>query len=89
VNPLDPEPWWDRPDAHWIARRLCNYVHLRETSPDERRAWVLRGPVVARGPDNEPLVWPAEPVAMLAESVLDEARTCYEREFEAGRDSRR
>ncbi len=28
VNPLTPEPWWDRPVEHWVARQLCQYAHL-------------------------------------------------------------
>src|SRR5687768_10293567 len=56
VNPLKPERWWTRPLEEYLARQICNYVHLQEESDDERRAWVLTGDVVARGPDNEPLV---------------------------------
>lgn len=87
VNPLDPEAWWTRPLAEWLARQLCNYVHLRDETGGQRRAWVLRGRVVARGPDNEPLIDDVEPVAWIDASVLEEAKSCYESRFARGRDS--
>jgi hypothetical protein len=61
VNPLMPETWWTRPIADWLARQVCNYAHLQDA--DDRSAWVLEGEVVARGPDNEPLLSPARHVA--------------------------
>lgn len=87
VNPLDPEPWWERPIEDWLARQLCNYAHLLEESGDDRRAWVLGGRVVGRGPDNEPLIDPPEPVAWVGDATLREARRRYEENFEVGRDS--
>jgi hypothetical protein len=83
VNPLDPQPWWTRPLGDWLARQLCQYKHLRERNPD-RIAWVLRGRVVARGPDNEPLLRDVEPVAQLSAGLLDEAERRYEAHFAAG-----
>ncbi|MGO1333144.1 DUF6098 family protein, partial [Cellulosimicrobium funkei] len=38
VNPLTPEPWWDRPVEHWVARQLCQYAHLMTP---ERFPWLL------------------------------------------------
>ncbi len=87
VNPLDPEPWWKRPLEDWLARQLCQYAHLLEDSDDERRAWVLQGRVVARGPDNEPLLSDFRPVAWLDDEVIDEARRRYDEAFDVGSDS--
>lgn len=87
VNPLDPEPWWQRPLEDWLARQLCNYVHLMEESDDERRPWVLRGDVVARGPDNEPLVAEYEPVAWLSDAAIREAKRRYTERFDVAEDS--
>jgi hypothetical protein len=86
VNPLTPESWWTRPIADWIARQICTYVHLHDRS-DDRRPYVMHGEVVGRGPDNEPLLDPAVPVAVLTESMIREAKQRYEREFAVGRES--
>lgn len=83
VNPLDPEPWWTRPVADWLARQLCQYRHLAESNP-ERFAWVLEGRMVARGPDCEPLLADAVPIARLADELLVEADARYRSEFDAG-----
>lgn len=87
ANPLTPEKWWTRPLREWLARQLCNYVHLSEEAPDDRIAWVLTGPVVARGPDNEPLIDPVTPVAVLDDHVVEEAKSLYKERFDVGRDS--
>ena len=79
VNPLSPEPWWDRPLEHWIARQLFQYAHLAD---DESFAWLLTGEVSGRGPDCEPLLVAVRPVAVLDVAVLDEARDVYERVFD-------
>src|SRR5687768_2044606 len=47
VNPLRPEDWWTRPLEEYLARQICNYVHLQTESDDGRRAWVLTGEVVS------------------------------------------
>ena len=65
VNPLDPEPWWTRETLDWLARQLCQYKHLRDRNPD-RAAWLVRGQLVGRGPDCEPLLGEVEFVAELA-----------------------
>ena len=83
VNPLDPEPWWTRPTADWLARQLCQYKHLSERNPD-RLAWVLQGRVVGRGPDCEPLLVEAEFVARLTDALLTEAEQRYHERFAAG-----
>lgn len=87
VNPLVPEPWWTRPVEDWLARQLCNYVHLMEESDDQRRPWVLVGDVVARGPDNEPLIAEFEPIAWLTDDLVAEAKRRYGERFEVAEDS--
>lgn len=82
VNPLTPEPWWDRPVEHWLARQLCQYAHL---GAGERFGWVLTGSVVGRGPDSEPLVSGVRAVARLADDVLGEAEWLYREVFDPGR----
>nr|WP_157312901.1 DUF6098 family protein [Microbacterium sp. MAH-37] len=84
VNPLDPEPWWDRPLRQWLARQLCQYRHLAEED-DDRHAWILAGRLVARGPDCEPLFDDVEPVADLAPEVIAEAERVYAKHFAVGR----
>ena len=86
VNPLAPESWWTRPVQDWLARQLCNYVHLAEEGGD-RHAWVLRGEVVGRGPDNEPLVGEFTPVAWIADDVLLQAKHRYHERFDVAEDS--
>lgn len=82
VNPLHPEPWWDRPTQHWLARQVRQYAHLADGA---RFAWVLTGPVVARGPDCEPLVAPFRAVARLDTRLLHEAADVYAAHFDRGR----
>ncbi len=86
VNPLAPESWWTRALDEWLARQLCNYVHLAEET-EGRHAWVLSGEVVARGPDNEPIVAAFQPIAWIADEVLDQAKALYEERFDVARDS--
>lgn len=75
ANPLAVEAWWgDRPLRLWVARRVHDYHHLRQERGPGVRAWVLEGEEVGRGPDNEPLVECAEPVAWVDDAVVDEAR---------------
>jgi hypothetical protein len=85
VNPLDPEPWFDRPSVHWVARQLVQYAHLDEPG---RFAWVLTGREAGRGPDCEPLVTDVEPVARVPDAVVREAHRLYEEVFDAGDDGR-
>ncbi|HYZ93595.1 MAG TPA: DUF6098 family protein [Actinomycetota bacterium] len=84
---LRPEPWWTRDRRDWIARQVNHYIHLTDGA-DDRRAWLLIGRIAGYGPDREPLLWPWSPVAWLDNGVLEEARSVYERNFDAGRDSR-
>lgn len=71
ANPLAVEAWWgDRPLRTWVARRLCDYEHLRERSA---RPWLLRGREQGRGPDNEPLVECIEPLAWVGPRAVEEA----------------
>lgn len=87
VNRLQPEPWWTRPVDEWLARQLCNYVHLQEQSDDPRRPWILEGEIVAHGPDNEPLVAGFRPLAWLTRSLVEEAKTVYQERFDVAEDS--
>lgn len=87
ANSLTPESWWTRPRIDWVARQLCQYVHLEEESDEPRCAWVLRGPVVGRGPDCEPLIRPTQPVAVIDPAVIEEAKRHYTLHFDVGRDS--
>jgi hypothetical protein len=83
ANPLDPEPWWDRPVSHWVARQIVQYAHLEQGS---RYAWVLTGRTVGRGPDCEPLLADVEPVAVIPAAVVRAARDLYERAFDTADD---
>lgn len=87
VNPLHPEAWWDRPVRDWLARQLCDYVHVAENADDDRRAWILEGDVVARGPDNEPLVTNVRPLAWLSADLVAEAKSVYAERFDVAEDS--
>ncbi|WP_203416559.1 DUF6098 family protein [Jiangella ureilytica] len=84
VTTLEPESWWPRPPADWVARRLCKYDELDEPG---RFAWLLTGRVVGQGPDHEPLVTDIEAVARVGRSALAEARRRYEERFDVGRGS--
>lgn len=86
VTILSPEPWWDRPTADWIARRVCKYAELGER--DDRQPWLLAGAVVGRGPDHEPLVGEFQPLAWVDGAVVEQAREHYHARFEVGRTSR-
>lgn len=83
VNPMNPEPWWDRPVEHWVARQLCQYAHL--LAP-ERLPWLLTGHVAGRGPDCEPLLVDVVPAASVDPRVVDEAGILYREVFDAGED---
>ncbi|VXA99260.1 conserved hypothetical protein [Microbacterium sp. 8M] len=83
ASPLTPESWWTRPVEQWAARQLMKYRHL-EHEGDGRVAWILTGSEVGRGPDAEPLLADVIPVAVLAESVLDEADELYSAAFDRG-----
>ena len=83
VNPLSPEDWWTRPVRDWLARQLCQYKHLQEQNPD-RHAWVLRGTMVGRGPDCEPLLADVEQVDVLSDALLAEADRVYQERFARG-----
>lgn len=88
VNPLQPERWWRRPLEEYLARQICNYAHIRDEADDERRAWVLTGDVVSRGPDNEPIVGrDFTPVAWLSDDVIEEAKRLYAARFDVASDS--
>jgi Family of unknown function (DUF6098) len=84
VNPLNAEKWWTRPITDWLARQICNYIHL---NGDGRSPWVLCGEVVACGPDNEPLLASVRHLAVLTEDAVREANVRYHARFQVGRDS--
>lgn len=83
TNPLDPEPWWDRPLEHWVARQLSQYAHHMTR---DRFPWVLTGTIAGRGPDCEPLLVDTTPVASIHPEAIHEARDVYRRVFDVGED---
>ncbi|PFG38601.1 hypothetical protein ATJ97_1085 [Georgenia soli] len=72
--PLVPEPWWPAGTSTWIARQLVSHSYLLS---ERAQAWVLTGPVVGRGADGEPLVAPANPVALVGHGAFLEAESVY------------
>ncbi|MGW7536017.1 DUF6098 family protein [Amycolatopsis sp. NPDC054798] len=85
ANSLAQQPWWrGRSLRLWLARRLHDYQHLRERGGPGVRPWLLRGREIARGPDNEPLVVDAEPLAWVEDAVMIEARRLIDEEAPAG-----
>jgi hypothetical protein len=86
VTTIGPEPWWSRPAADWVARRICKYAELG--AEHDRFPWLLTGRVVGQGPDHEPLVTDAVPVARIGPRALDAARRRYRERFDVGQDSR-
>ncbi|WP_280468997.1 DUF6098 family protein [Nocardia cyriacigeorgica] len=85
VTTVVPENWWPRPAREWVARRLCKYAEVGE--PGGRYPWLLTGTVVGRGPDHEPILVRARPLARIDETVVDEAKAVYAERFDVGRDS--
>lgn len=74
ANPLAVEAWWgDRSLRLWVARRVYDYRHLEWEKGPDVKAWVLEGAEIGRGPDNEPLVECHQPVAWVADEVVEEA----------------
>lgn len=85
VTVVSPEPWWTRPVEEWVARRICKYDELDD---EERYSWLLTGQPVGFGPDHEPLLQKARPVARVGSGALHEARRIYEERFDVGKDAR-
>ncbi|MDQ0672692.1 MULTISPECIES: DUF6098 family protein [Micrococcaceae] len=81
VNPLTPEEWWTRPLRDWLARQICQYLHLGRRQ--DRHAWILTGKCVGRGPDCEPLLADIHPLGRLTNGLLEEAERVYEERFNA------
>jgi hypothetical protein len=79
---LNPPGWWTLPTEDWVARRVCQY--LREVH-EGARPWVLTGEVADVGPDNEPLVVGAQPVAWLSPELVAEAYQRYQARMNMGR----
>jgi len=86
VTTIEPEPWWPRPAADWIARRVCKYAELGEDG--ERYPWLLTARVVGQGPDHEPLVVEVVPLARISPAALGQARQRYHQRFDVGQGSR-
>lgn len=84
VTSLTPEPWWPRPWADWIARRVCKYADLGDGESD-RRPWALVGRVVGNGPDHEPLVTDVRGLGWIGADALREAERRYQERFNVGR----
>jgi hypothetical protein len=87
VTVLNPPAWWTRPARDWVARRICKYAELM-AGPGTRRPWLLTGREVGVGPDHEPLVAQARPVAWIGPVALAQAVQVYRDRFAVGRDSR-
>lgn len=86
VHPLQPESWWHRPVADWLARQLSRCLEACESDPT-CYPWVLTGHVAGRGPDCEPLIANVAPVARLAPELLEEAEARYREHFDTGGES--
>lgn len=86
VTTVVPEPWWTRPAAEWVARRLCQYDWLGDEQ--DRFPWLLTGRVVGYGPDHEPLVADVEPIARISQETLRQAQRLYRDRFHVAEDSR-
>ena len=84
VTNLTPEPWWSRPSADWIARRVCKYADLSDGRP-EQRPWALLGRVVGNGPDHEPLVVDVQPLGWIGPHAVEQAQERYRSVFKTGR----
>lgn len=84
VTNLTPEPWWPRPWADWIARRVCKYADLGDEQSG-RRPWALTGRVVGNGPDHEPLVTDVRGLCWIGPAALRQAERHYREHFDVGR----
>ncbi|PYE18626.1 hypothetical protein DFR67_104205 [Williamsia limnetica] len=82
VTSLTPEPWWPRPEQDWVSRRIYKYAEIARDS--ERFPWILKGTVIGRGTDHEPLVVDIIPIARLGAEVLAQAAEHYREHFNAG-----
>jgi hypothetical protein len=86
VTPLNPPAWWTRPPELWVARRMCKYANLVQ-APRHPRPWLLDGREVGVGPDHEPLIAEATPVAWVGRDALAQAARIYQEFFAVGQDS--
>lgn len=85
VTTIAPEGWWPLPVEDWVARRLCKYDELGVESG--RFPWLLSGRRVATGPDHEPIVELSEPIAIVGDGAIRQARRRYRRRFKTGQNS--
>ena len=85
VTTITPEAWWPLPTEEWVARRLCKYNGLGQESG--RFPWLLSGRRVATGPDHEPIVELHQPIAIVGDEAIRQARQRYRRRFAAGQNS--
>lgn len=84
---LTPPPWWTLPFRDWVARRMCKYADLMQ-APRRPKPWLLTGREVGLGPDHEPLVAEATPIAWVGQVALADATRIYCERFVVGQDSR-
>ena len=82
VNPITPEPWWNRDPLDWVARQLWQYGHLGDRS--QVHPWLLSGTETGRGPDCEPLLTEITPLAVVGTRCLVAARERYQERFTPG-----
>ena len=87
VTVLSPPEWWTRPAADWVGRRLCKYGDLM-AAPRRPRPWLLVGREVGLGPDHEPLIAEATPIAWVGPAALAVAVGIYRERFTVGQDAR-
>jgi hypothetical protein len=78
VAAVVPEPWWDRPAEHWLARQVCQHAHLWGGG---ERCWLLSGEVVGRGADGEPLLSDVVVLGLLGPACLEQAGRVYRTAF--------
>lgn len=60
-----------------IAERVYEYAYMLAQGVPGTRGWLLYGTESGRGADNEPLVTAVEPIAWLADSVIEEAQATW------------
>lgn len=87
VTSLNPPAWWTLRPEFWVARRMCKYENLMQ-APRRPRPWLLGGRIVDVGPDHEPLIVEATPIAWVGQPALAEAGQIYHEHFTVGQDSR-
>ncbi|GAA1599851.1 MULTISPECIES: DUF6098 family protein [Kribbella] len=85
VTTVEPEAWWPRATIEWVARRLLKYAELG--AERDRYPWLLTGQIAGYGPDHEPLIVNARPLARIGSKALRQAESVYRQHFRVGQDS--